>query len=982
MAFPDDRYWVSSGTWDATNTGNWSLVSGGVGGASVPTSANSVFFDNSSGAVSIPTSTTVACLDFTSSSSLITFTLGVLAVLNISGSMVLSAGTTISTGTSSPSLNFIATTTGKTLNVNGASVNVNIVFNGVGGEWTLGSALSIGTRNITVTNGTLNTSTYNVTAGALLSTNSNTRTINLGSSTVTLSAATPIDFTTATGLTFTAGTLQINCSSSNPTFSASGQTFYNVSFTNTGLTDITLNGSNTFNNLTITARSATTPSVMQVSIFGDQTINGTFTISASGNALVRTFLRSSAIGTTRTLTCAAVSSLRDIDFRDITIAGAAAPISGTRFGNCQGTSGITFSAAKTVFFRSTGAANWGATGSWSATSGGTADVTQFPLAQDTAIFPAATYPASGIVVTMNVGYNVGTIDMSLRTTNTMTFALGTRDLQIYGDLKTGTGITYTGTSSANLLTFCGRNTQTITSATKTIPRSISIDSPGGTVRLLDALTLSDTNSSTVVNGTWDLNGYPTTLQSNISVTGTATRGITFGGATLKIGGGVTGTSTIVWDATNSTNLTLDGTGTISIATGGGAAGKTFAGGGYQNYPTVFLSDSDVLFAGFTITGSNKFFALTNNTLNSNPATGVKFAGGTVNEFTDFSLNSGGGTYIPLKSTNTTQATLRKPTAWVMGQSSQNIIGNTGLTFGGPIGTLDYLQVSYINGIAGGNSYTDSIMESITVGDLNSTLYAYLASLYENFSPDDSRTQQASYLSPINEDFSPADAATTSVQIYINQTEDFSPADLSALSFQFFVSQSEDTSVLDTPASTAQLFESQTEDFSSSDVSALALLISLSQTENINSADSAAMVVQFVVSRAEGFTSADVASVGSAFFQSITENTSAADLATAVRNLFFALNEDVSSANAQTISLQFLQLVQENLNLQEFAGGPAAFNVSLVENFNMLDGPFVSGGWIKVDDTQTPSWQNVGNSQTPAWDGVETVQTPAWEEVVT
>lgn len=44
------RYWVGgSGTWSSTNTTNWSATSGGSGGASVPTSADDVFFNASSG---------------------------------------------------------------------------------------------------------------------------------------------------------------------------------------------------------------------------------------------------------------------------------------------------------------------------------------------------------------------------------------------------------------------------------------------------------------------------------------------------------------------------------------------------------------------------------------------------------------------------------------------------------------------------------------------------------------------------------------------------------------------------------------------------------------------------------------------------------------------------------------------------------------------------------------------------------------------
>lgn len=48
------RFWTGAvnsgtGTWDASNTANWSTTTGGAGGASVPTSADAVFFDANSG---------------------------------------------------------------------------------------------------------------------------------------------------------------------------------------------------------------------------------------------------------------------------------------------------------------------------------------------------------------------------------------------------------------------------------------------------------------------------------------------------------------------------------------------------------------------------------------------------------------------------------------------------------------------------------------------------------------------------------------------------------------------------------------------------------------------------------------------------------------------------------------------------------------------------------------------------------------------
>ena len=45
-----NKFWVGgTGTWDATTTTNWSLTSGGAGGAAVPTSADAVIIDSLSG---------------------------------------------------------------------------------------------------------------------------------------------------------------------------------------------------------------------------------------------------------------------------------------------------------------------------------------------------------------------------------------------------------------------------------------------------------------------------------------------------------------------------------------------------------------------------------------------------------------------------------------------------------------------------------------------------------------------------------------------------------------------------------------------------------------------------------------------------------------------------------------------------------------------------------------------------------------------
>ena len=44
-----DRYWVGgTGTWNSSNTANWSATSGGASGASVLTSADNVLFNDNS----------------------------------------------------------------------------------------------------------------------------------------------------------------------------------------------------------------------------------------------------------------------------------------------------------------------------------------------------------------------------------------------------------------------------------------------------------------------------------------------------------------------------------------------------------------------------------------------------------------------------------------------------------------------------------------------------------------------------------------------------------------------------------------------------------------------------------------------------------------------------------------------------------------------------------------------------------------------
>lgn len=553
-----NRYWRGgTGTWDTTTTTNWSTTSGGAGGASVPTTADSVFFDQA-GTYTVTCTGALNCLDLTTSAGTVSFVSGTTPTFTIAGSVSLVAATV---WTTSGTKTFIATTA-KTITTNGVTFTGSIIFNGIGGSWTLGSALNISTSIITLTNGTFDTSAsnYSVTCGTFQSTNTNTRTINFNASTITLTNT--VIFTTATNLTFNAGTSQINISNAGPTFSGGGLTFYNVSFTSIVLASVTVTGANIFNNLSFTGR--TTVGFASVTFDSNQTINGTLTLSAGTASAYRTMLASDTIGTQRTLTCAAFSGGTDYDFRDINIAGVASPIAPTRAGDCKGNTGITFPSAKTVYYRQTGSNSWGVlgTGSWSATSGGSLDATMFPLAQDTAVFPAATYPASGSTTTINANYNIGTIDMSLRTSNTMTLATGATTPTIYGNWNNGTGITLSGTG---LITFSGRTSQQLTSVGISFTQPITINSPSGTLQLQDAFTTSTTITTTLTQGTLDLQSY-TFSTGLFSSSNSNTRTIAFGTGNITC----TGTGTI-WTTATVTNLTTTGTQVVNVTSSGSTA---------------------------------------------------------------------------------------------------------------------------------------------------------------------------------------------------------------------------------------------------------------------------------------------------------------------------------------------------------------------------------------------------------------------------
>lgn len=704
-----DRYWVGgTGTWDAASTANWSTATGksitascatttltvtagtvvvgdtvwsnnhtslgtitanlgggnwtvSIGGtfasqamsaatvgASVPTAVDSVFFDANSNSGTTAFTVTMAntprlCNDFTASGLDGTMTLAGSAIgLTVSGSLTFQATnfTRSYTGTTT----FNATTTGKTITTNGVAFGAAVTLDGVGGAWTLGSAFSCGSNAFTLTNGTIDTSlsNYAFTCGTFQSTNSNTRTINLNASTITINAW---NMTTSTNATVNAGTSQITSSAANPTFNGGGLTYYNLSLTSTTtFFTKTITGANTFNNLTLSTPAAA--GVIGLSIGANQIINGTLTINGSGGNR-RQFVRSDTSGTTRTLTCAAIAAMTDVDFRDITIAGAAGTLSGTRLGDCGGNSNITFVAAKTVYWSLVGGGNWSAT-AWAPGSGGTPAATNFPLAQDTAIIEN-TGLTTGNTITFEADYNIGTLDASTRT-NAMTLASSSNTPTFYGNFTYGSGVTPTGTGT---YTFSNRATKTLNSGGKTFTQPVTINAPGGGIQLVtNNLTLGPTLTTKLNFGTLDLNNLTLT-------TGTFDSDLVLNARTFAFGAsGVmncTGTSGTVCSFTNSgssytvtgtpvVNITSAGSSGISVQSGtfpeASAVSFNFTGGTYNLTFLSATSDTakNVNFTGFAGTWSGPPITLATIFGNLTLSTGMTL-GATTNALT-FGATSG------------------------------------------------------------------------------------------------------------------------------------------------------------------------------------------------------------------------------------------------------------------------------------------------------------------------------------------------------
>jgi trimeric autotransporter adhesin len=961
---PRTLYWVGgTGNWSSTTS--WSTSSGGASGAAIPTSLDAVNFNSASNATAytatVDAGVTIArCASFTMAgpaSGNVTFAGTVAIAFHGSVSFAATGITRTYTGDM-----YWAGNSSYTFTTNGLALASAITVTGIGATWTLGSALNNGSI-MSVTYGAFNTSNFSVTLLSVFSsTNSNIRSINLGSSTlsVTNNTATAFNFSTITNLTWSAGTSTLvdAASKSSGGFNGGGLTFYNVSFTGIGSTgSLAFTGANTFNTLSFAGQIVVT--LFLVTFSANQTI-GTLTLNAGTAAAYRTFLASNTIGTQRTLTVTTLTAgAADYDFRDIAVTGTASPLTGTRFGDCKGNSGITFPAAKTVYWNLAAGGNWNATG-WAATGGGTPATSNFPLAQDTAIFQS-TGLNSGSTVTVNANYNIGTIDMSARTSNTMTLATGATTPAIYGNWINGTGTTLSGTGT---LTFAGRSSQTITNAGQTFTQPKVFNNSGGSVTLQDAYANSNTSTSSFVlsAGTIDANGYNVTLSGGFFASGSAARTLAVGSGTwtLAVSGSVFSNS--------ATSITITGTGTISLTS---ASAKTFAGGGVS-YSGITLNQGGA--GALTISGNNTFANITNT---SGVANSIALAA-TTQTLTSWTGAGTAGNLLTLSGTSAAS-----PATLILSSGTANVdYLNISNVRAYPLTTTWYAGthstnsggLGWIYASASGNVYFVTLTETATVTDSqDAPTSTYNATITEISTVTDSETATGVFVSAVSETATITDSLTglNTMSVAISETSTVTDA-LSAVA-NLLNSLSETATVTDAVSTTAVLVGSISESSTATDTvssevdfvgavsetatatdsqtSQVNFVSSLSETATVTDTESSAFVANSTTS--ETFTVTESVSFYDVLLGLISETSTVTDSVDGLNSMVALISETSTATDSQSAQINFVSALSESATITDSVAGLNSMPTTINETATITDSASTSAVFLgSVSETST------------------------------
>ena len=257
------------------------------------------------------------------------------------------------------------------------------------------------------------------------------------------------------------------------------------------------------------------------------------------------------------------------------------------------------------------------------------------------ITPTATTEANSI--SFNVSAGTGTFAItggsSIKNLNFTGFTgtLTSTTRTIYGNLTFVSGMTLN--AGGNTTTFAATSgTQTITSATQTHDYPITINGIGGTVQLVDALTMGSSRTLTLTNGTFNSNAKSVTcgaFSGNNSNTKTFT---------------ITNSTFTVLSGTSTSGFLLNGVGTTYNVTGSDVVFTTstaalYWGGGGSTFPAVTMSGTGQLIIG----ANGSTFTITTLSNTVQPCTVSIFSTNTQLNVTNFNLSGTAGNLVTFNS---------------------------------------------------------------------------------------------------------------------------------------------------------------------------------------------------------------------------------------------------------------------------------------------------------------------------------------------
>ncbi len=481
------RYWVGgTGNWsDAAN--HWSAVSGGTpNAANLPTSADDVYFDESSHTTNFTVTFTTngICKDFDFRG--LTTKLCTLVneaynkTLSIYGSLF--SNNVIMNWQGSSKVEFRSTGS-ETLS--GTSLFCfNFTFNGVGGKWTFLNNMNF-LNTINLANGELDINGQHIVTSNF-SVNAGTKTLTLGTGTLEVYSW---------GITYPVG-FTFNCNTGTILFKPGSNA---------------ISGVTTFYNLKI--QSTPTVTRRELSVMNNITILNLLTIDGVSNDK-RILFRGAVYGTQVTVT-AENTAIQFVDFMDIKGAGngnwdLSGCVGGT--GDGQNNSGIIFTPPKTCYYYGLGG-NWSDLTKWFSETNGGGLPNYFPICHDDVIFDENSLLGNSVINynCSQTGKNIYFTDIA----SNLEIYFGTSNwyrFLIFGSLYLSNKVSLTGNIPSML--FFGRSIYYLKSGTVDC-NGIEIVNCNGMLTFLSDVICKGLQTSPNAFGGFDMNDFDLTAASII-----------------------------------------------------------------------------------------------------------------------------------------------------------------------------------------------------------------------------------------------------------------------------------------------------------------------------------------------------------------------------------------------------------------------------------------------------------------------------------